>query len=238
MLLFAGLAAACAFSVSLLTQELDITKLLPRDSYLTAYLDAVDVYLEMGTIRIPPYAYFRFVDQSNETVQMHMENFVNDFVSIAAVSSQSDLFWLSDFKAIVNTSNAEEFGQLDFNSTVNAFLSDPVYGELYSHHIVRDEYLTITASRCLIHMNNIDILDIHDQVKACEDQNRVAAMSPVNQGRKDLTFFSYSEMYEPWVFYSVAVDELILTTVIGVVAVTGVAFLFVPHWTAVLFVLP
>ena len=237
VLLFAGLAAACAFSVSLLTQELDITKLLPRDSYLTAYLDAVDAYSEMG-MRIPPYAYFRFVDQSNETVQMHMENFVNDLVSIAAVSSQSHLFWLTDFKAFVNTSNAEEFGQLDFNSKVNAFLSDPVYGELYSHHIVRDEYLTITASRCLIHMNNIDLLDIHDQIKAYEDQNRVAVMSPVNQGGEDLTFFSHSEMYLTWVFYLVAVDELILTTVIGVVAVTGVAFLFVPHWTAVLFVLP
>jgi Niemann-Pick C1 protein len=237
VLLFAGLATACAFSVSLLRQELDVTKLLPRDSYLTAYMDAVDLYSEMGVIRTP-YAYFRFVDQSNETVQMHMENFVNDLVSIAAVSSQPDLFWLRDFKAFMNTSNAEEFGQLDFKSKVGAFLSDPVYGELYRRDIVRDENLTITASRCLIHMNNVNILDVHDQIKAYEDQKRVAAMLPVNQGRKDLAFFSYSDTYEPWVFYSVAVDELILTTVIGVVAVTGVAFLFVPHWTAALFVFP
>lgn len=238
VLLFAGLAAACAFSVSLLRQELDVTKLLPSDSYLTAYIDTLDAYSEIGAIRIPPYAYFRFVDQSNETVQMHMETFVNDFVSIAAVSSQPDLFWLRDFKAFVNTSNVKEFGQLDFNSKVDAFLSDPVYGELYRRDIVRDENLTITASRCLIHMNNVNILDIQDQIKTYEDQKRVAAMLPLNQGREDLAFFSYSDMYEPWVFYTVAVDELILTTVIGVVAVTGVAFLFIPHWTAVLFVLP
>jgi Niemann-Pick C1 protein len=238
VLLFAGLAAACAFSVSLLRQELDVTKLLPSDSYLTAYIDSLDVYSEIGAIRTPPYAYFRFVDQSNETVQMHMETFVNDFVSIAAVSSQPDLFWLRDFKAFVNTSNVKEFGQLDFNSKVDAFLSDPVYGELYRRDIVRDENLTITASRCLIHMNNVNILDIQDQIKTYEDQKRVAAMLPLNQGREDLAFFSYSDMYEPWVFYTVAVDELILTTVIGVVAVTGVAFLFIPHWTAVLFVLP
>jgi predicted RND superfamily exporter protein len=237
VLLFTGLAAACIFSVSLLSQEMDLTKILPSDSYLTAYMDAVDVYSEMG-MRRPPYAYFRFVDQSNETVQMHMENYVNDFVSIAAVSSQPGRFWLRDFKGFVNTSDAEEFGQLDFNSKVDAFLSDPVFGELYRRDIVRDKYLTITASRCLINMNNVDILDVHDQVKAFEDQQRVAAMSPVNQGREDLAFFSYSEMYEPWVFYTVAVDELILTTVIGVVAVTGVSFLFVPHWTAALFVLP
>jgi hypothetical protein len=41
VLLFAGLAAACAFSMSLLCQELDVTKLLPRDSHLTAHMDAV-----------------------------------------------------------------------------------------------------------------------------------------------------------------------------------------------------
>lgn len=39
-------------------------------------------------------------------------------------------------------------------------------------------------------------------------------------------------------FYAACVDELILTTILGVVTVTGIALLFVPHWTAALFVLP
>lgn len=39
-------------------------------------------------------------------------------------------------------------------------------------------------------------------------------------------------------FYDACVDELILTTILGVVTVTGVALFFVPHWTAALFVLP
>jgi hypothetical protein len=38
--------------------------------------------------------------------------------------------------------------------------------------------------------------------------------------------------------YTVAVDELIFTTIWGVVAVCVVGFLMIPHWTAVLFVGP
>ena len=38
--------------------------------------------------------------------------------------------------------------------------------------------------------------------------------------------------------YAASVEELILTTILGVVSVTAVSFLFIPHWTAALFVLP
>lgn len=41
-----------------------------------------------------------------------------------------------------------------------------------------------------------------------------------------------------WAFYEASVDELIFTTIAGVAAVTGVAFCFIPHWTAALFVFP
>jgi hypothetical protein len=39
-----------------------------------------------------------------------------------------------------------------------------------------------------------------------------------------------------WEFYATAVDELLLTTILGVAAVTGIAFLLIPHWTAAPFV--
>lgn len=47
-----------------------------------------------------------------------------------------------------------------------------------------------------------------------------------------LVLWAYTE------FYAICVDELILTTILGVVTVTGIALLFIPHWTAALFVLP
>ena len=39
-------------------------------------------------------------------------------------------------------------------------------------------------------------------------------------------------------FYAAAVEELIFTTISGVVAVAGVGFIFFPHWMAIFFVFP
>jgi len=39
-------------------------------------------------------------------------------------------------------------------------------------------------------------------------------------------------------FYTVAISELILTTIAGIVAVSVVGFFFIPHWTGVLFITP
>jgi multidrug efflux pump subunit AcrB len=38
--------------------------------------------------------------------------------------------------------------------------------------------------------------------------------------------------------YAVAVDELIVNTISGVVAVCAIGFVIIPHWTATLFVGP
>lgn len=48
----------------------------------------------------------------------------------------------------------------------------------------------------------------------------------------------FVKIYNIWSFYSVTVNELILTTTVGVVAVTGLALLLIPHWSAALFVFP
>jgi hypothetical protein len=45
-------------------------------------------------------------------------------------------------------------------------------------------------------------------------------------------------VYNIWEFYAVYAQELALTTIVEVVAVTGVAILLTPHWTAASFVLP
>lgn len=41
-----------------------------------------------------------------------------------------------------------------------------------------------------------------------------------------------------WEFYRVSAEEIALTTILGVVAVTVVTLLLVPHWSAALFVFP
>lgn len=45
-------------------------------------------------------------------------------------------------------------------------------------------------------------------------------------------------MYLLWEFYNVAIAELISTTVSSVVAVSIVALVFVPHWSALFYIVP
>jgi len=41
-----------------------------------------------------------------------------------------------------------------------------------------------------------------------------------------------------WAFYETCIDELVTTTIGGILTITVVAFLFIPHWTATFIVLP
>ncbi len=54
--------------------------------------------------------------------------------------------------------------QIDFNDQVDAFLADPVYDR---ESIARDEAGTITASRCVVHMDNVDLEYVNEQLMLC-----------------------------------------------------------------------
>jgi Niemann-Pick C1 protein len=232
---FTALFCACAYSTSLLSQQFKLTDVVPVDSYLVGFFDALDDYSSRSATA--PFVYFRSVDQSDEVVQEHMENYTNDLVTIDAIVDQPEFFWLRDFKVFLNVSE-DSLAQLDFNDQVDAFLADPVYGDLHHDNIVRDETGTITASRCRVNMDNVNLQDINLQIDALQDQRMVTKAQSINQGAKDFPFFTHDGVYNIWEFYSVCAQEITLTTIVGVVAVTGVAFLLIPHWTAALFILP
>jgi Niemann-Pick C1 protein len=96
----------------------------------------------------------------------------------------------------------------------------------------------LTASRVTIFMENISAEDVTDQINALKNQRRITAAQPINQGKSDWDFFTFDGTYYIWEFFSVVSDELLLTAILGVVAVSVISFLFIPHWSAVLFVLP
>jgi Niemann-Pick C1 protein len=235
VLVFTALLIVCALSASELRQQFRLTDVVPNDSYLVPLFDALDDFRERSSVA--PYVYFRFVDQSSATIQEQMDGFVNELVNIDAIEYQPDFFWLRDFKLFVEDSG-DEISQLDFNNQIDAFLSDPVYDKIYRDDIVRDASGTITSSRCLINMDNTDLDDVNLQIDALEDQRAVTKAQPVNQGQNDWAFFTFSGNYNIWEFYAVSAKELALTTILGVVAVTGVALFLIPHWTAALFTLP
>jgi len=233
ILAFTVLVVVCALSASQLEQRFEFTDVMPDDSYVTDFFDAIDEY----TIRnsIAPYAYFRYVDQSQENMQQQMETYVDELVALAAVEEPPEDFWLWDFRTYISD---EGLGELTFNQQVERFLSEPVYFDLYNGDIVRNEDGDITASRVQLYFDNVDVEDVNDQIDTLDDQRAVSKRQPVNQGESDWRFFSYDGIYNIWEFYAVSVEELIFTTIIGVVAVTGVALVFVPHFSGALFVLP
>lgn len=236
LVFFAALSAVCATSASGLRQEFNYIEILPSDSYALGFYDAVKAY----SVRSPvlPYAYFRNVDQSDEHVQQQMQEYIDELVETDAIIHSPQFFWLKDFREFVNNSSIHFFGELSFNEQLTLFLADPVYNKLYANDIVRDRNGNIAASRAMILMDNVDFQSVRDQIDALFDQREITESQPINEGRSHWAFFLYDEVFNYWELYARSVDELIFTTIMGLVSVTFLSLALIPHWTAAVFVLP
>lgn len=232
---FTVLAGACAWSSTKLEQEFDIIDVVPSDSYVVDFFAAFRSY----TFRSPvePSVYFRDVDQSDPDVQAQMKKYVADLVEIDAISEPPQFFWLESFDQY-RKNPALGLQNSTFNAQLDAFLNVPLFNLLYKNDIVRDVDGTVRESRCRVSFDNLDTKDVTAQIKAIKDQRAVTQAQPVNQGQDDWKFFTYNKIFNVWEFYVVSLRELATTTVMGVASVTAIALIFVPHWSAALFVFP
>ena len=128
---------------------------------------------------------------------------------------------------------------------MDIFLSIDVFKILYGDHIVRDDETgDILASRVIIHMDNVDVEDVQNQIDAWAEQLSVTEDQAINAEEfvlegSGFNFFLYEEnMIFTFEFFAIFVDELINSSIFGVVAVTIVTFLFLPHWSAPFFLCP
>jgi len=235
---FAGLTAGCIMSASKLTQEFNFIDMMPDGSYAADFYYASQDYYFGNTAG--SYIYFRNVDQSDPDIQDQMEAYLADMVTIDAVEDRPAFFWLTDFKLYAEANNNnDDFGRLSFEEQLALFLADPEAGKVYERDIVIDERTgEVTASRCGFEMPNIDVTIVKDQVDTMKEQRAVSARQPINNGDDDWAFFSFGAFYNIWEFYLVTIDELTFTTIMGVVAVTCIAIILIPHWTDGLFVCP
>jgi Niemann-Pick C1 protein len=236
ILSFCAILAACSVSTTQLKQAFDFTEVLPADSYITPYVDAFDDY-SVRTL-VDPDVYFRFVDQSDVSVQDQMMQFVDDLVGIEAIVEEPEFFWLRDFRTFVSSSNTSSINEQPFTIQVDLFLSDPSYYELYHEDIVRDDAGTILSSRCTVYMDRVDMKDVKNQTKALREQEHVSVAQPINHGAGALKFFTYDGNYNIWQFYYQSSKEIRGTTISSVAAVTFATLVFIPHWTAVFFAFP
>jgi predicted RND superfamily exporter protein len=236
ILSFCAILAACAVSTTQLKQAFDFTEVLPADSYVTPFVNAFDDF-SVRTL-VDPDVFFRFVDQSDVSVQDQMLQFVDDLVGIQAIVEEPEFFWLRDFRTYVSSFNTSDIDGQPFNAQVDRFLSDPSYYELYHEDIVRDDAGTILASRCTLYMDRVDMKDVKNQTQALREQGDVSVAQPINQNSHTLKFFTYDGNYNIWQFYYQSSKEIRGTTISSVAAVTFATLVFIPHWTAVFFAFP
>jgi len=235
--------AFCIYRTTMLKQAFEATDLFPVGSYVTAAIDAMKEYQER-TVMIE--IMFRGVNQSDPVIQQQMIEYIDDLVELPPFGAQPPYCWVRDFQSMKDSPAMKEspyydtVSQMSFEEQVEFALSIPAINEGYGRDIVLDEKGQITASRCIILARNSFLENVQDEIGILHDQRAVTNDQPVNKGRqpKDEAFFTILDMYLIWEFYSIAVSELIGTTISTVLAVSVVTLIFIPHWTAVFFMVP
>jgi len=261
IILFATMLGLFSWRTSELTQYFDFTEVIPSDSYIQTWWDAYQDYYEANGVRAG--VYFRDVNFGDKDIQAQMESYVQELAAMPAAGEDEPFsFWLRDFQVFLENDSSLE--SLSFEEQIQKFLEDPVYFDSHHEDIVLDENGVMTASRTLIRLNNVDEEDVTEVVDVLELQRSISASQPVNDGRSDWAFFTFAgtswttlfcweeieefcfsplyfvptEDYYIWEFYRVSPDELRLTTILGVVSVSFLALVFIPHWSALFFVGP
>eukprot|EP00549_Striatella_unipunctata_P000326 CAMPEP_0118712038 /NCGR_PEP_ID=MMETSP0800-20121206/24515_1 /TAXON_ID=210618 ORGANISM="Striatella unipunctata, Strain CCMP2910" /NCGR_SAMPLE_ID=MMETSP0800 /ASSEMBLY_ACC=CAM_ASM_000638 /LENGTH=954 /DNA_ID=CAMNT_0006616887 /DNA_START=76 /DNA_END=2944 /DNA_ORIENTATION=+ len=235
IILFGFVAVMMAFSTMRLTQAFKFTDVIPSDSYVTRFLDRSDEYSKSTFVR--PNIVFRDLDFGDPQVREGIHKYVDEFVAMNEISEKPAFFWLRDFDFFINATSPVLDGY-SFQKQLEFFMSNPIFNQIYTNDIVLDNDGMMTASRTTVVMDRVNLDRVVSQIRTLNEQLEIAKSQPLNSGLEDLKMFALDENYFIWEFYSVVVSELTQSSVLGVIAVTLIALLFIPHWTAPLFVAP
>lgn len=239
MITYAGVLAGSIYAATTLTQHFDVNDMVPHDSYMRGYYNSLSSYATART-GLPSYAFFRDVDQSDPLVQEQMIQFVNDLAEQGAIAGEPKEFWLTAFLNYADETGLSSQSSLTFTEKVELFLRQPLYDDIYDDHIVIDVKTgEIITSRCEVYVN-VDLADAQGGIEGLELLREISSSQIINEGLEggDWKFFTYQDTYNLWEFYSTVLEELTLSTFIGIASVSLVAFFLIPHWTAVLFITP
>lgn len=246
LLSFALLFTLSAYSASNLEQEFDILDYVPADSYIRDYIAHTALYSEVAwTVEV----HFRDLDQSDPDAQDAMIDYIDAVTSSENVGDgAAGPCWVRDLRdrraELVARSGVAESAlrALPAHQLLDLALEeDPVLRELYGQDIVRDERTgEIVNSRCRIVLRDVDFGSVRFQTDMLRDQRDASARHPLNAGLAvaEWRAFTFDKLYFTWEAYVIAVRELVFTVSAGAVAVTVIAFLFMPHWSAVCFLSP
>jgi len=235
LLIFVGAFGYCTYRASLLTQKLEVLELFPEGSFVTSAME--NLYANQDR-NFPVEIIFRGVNQSSPIIQKEMKDFISDIVELPAFGQEPPICWVRDFEIMKDAALFETISDLPHGQQVQYALSIPAIQEAYGDDIVVDKEGNIGASRCIVLAKNSVLQDVEQQISLLAQQRAITNAQTINQGRHDEAFFTFGSMYMMWEFYSVAVNELILSTLTSVAAVSIVALAFIPHWSALFFLVP
>ena len=223
-----------AWSATKLRVNFDFRSVLPSDSYVNGFYEALNAY---SNGRGPePYIYFRNVNQSDPEIWEQMEAYVDAVVGIDAVTKPPFRFWLRDYKEFV-ANNEYWLYDYPFNQRLQEFL----YVSEYSYHndIKRDEEGYIVASRTSLKMDNVDAIELSSGVNALRALQMVSMEQPVNQQHSDeWDFFTFDRIFLLWEFLRQTPDLILNSTITGLLSVMVMSIFFIPHWSGIFLVSP
>jgi Niemann-Pick C1 protein len=243
LVLFAAYTAGCIYSTALLTQQFNVENYVPKDSHVQTFFVNFEQYSSLfRAIQV----YFRNEDQSDPVIQQQMIAYTEELAQMDQIGAPPMFFWLRDFADMANNPEFEEQAlalglqkNATFEEQIDSALSIPEVRDVYGEDIVRDpDTGVIISSRCYLYLRKIDMESIPNQISLLLDQRKITQNQPINTGKKEASFFTFDDLYFFFELYAVTVQELIVTTISGVVSVIAVTFVLVPHWSAIVFVTP
>ncbi|CAB9521722.1 Pick C1-like protein 1 [Seminavis robusta] len=236
---FSAFFGFCIYRTTMLKQDIDIKTLFADDSYMIPALTTVEEFQERSFAFS---IFFRNEDQGDPLVQQKMISFVEEIQALPALGAPPPLCWVRDLQAIQETEYFDVVRDLPFEEQIQFALNIPAFKEAYGNDIVIDNNTgKITASKCTILARNSFLLEsIQNTIDHLNGQRAITESQDINQGKAggEESFFTFQNIYLVWEFYNVAIKELITTTILSVGVVSLVTLIFIPHWTAVCFIVP
>ncbi|CAB9512172.1 Pick C1-like protein 1 [Seminavis robusta] len=236
--LFSTFFGYCIIRTTMLRQEFDVKALFPDGSYMISAMDSMYAYQERSILF---HIFFRNEDQGDPAIQQQMISFVEEIQALPAFGAAPPLCWVRDLQRLQETGYYDVVEDMSFEEQIQFAMDIPAFKEGYGKDIVIDNDTgKITASRCTILAQNSFMDTVENQIDFLNDQRAVTTAQVVNQGKLDgqESFFTYKDIYLIWEFYNIAISELIMSTVLSIAAVSIITLIFIPHWSAVCFIIP
>ena len=226
-----GLLVACAISAASLTQAFDFTDLLPSDSYVIDFYDAYDQYTEDGAVFAG--VYFRDVNQSDPIIQDQMMDF---YESLGEGQNFEGIgCWVAQYRDFLDENPAYANQSIEELLTIAPELNNNFLLDSDTFIVDADGHIVVSA--CALRVD-IPYDGTEQQIHVIQHVQDVTREQPINKGKLNGPFFAYDKTFQLYEYTAIAIDELILMTVTSVSAVGSVSLVFMPHWSAALFMFP